>query len=161
MEESRLTELAENTRRTIWSSNKHSLSSYSLPGTVTKIEDNSSVICGSTQERLFPVWILRQWYSLSWKPVNIPFVNQVPTDHIRYCKKWVFFSPLQKRVKSNSMFVWDDNSRSFFPVFIFYPTLFLFSHCFKNGSNLRLTFLMMTHKWFLLVLITPLSISHA
>jgi hypothetical protein len=43
MEERKLTELAENTRRTIWSSNKHCLSAYSVPGTETKGENNSLV----------------------------------------------------------------------------------------------------------------------
>lgn len=55
MEKSRLTELAKNKRRTIWSSNKHCLNAYSVPGTVTKVKDNSLVVWRSIQERLFPV----------------------------------------------------------------------------------------------------------
>lgn len=39
MDENRLTALAENTGRTIWSSNKHCLSTSSVPGTVTRVKD--------------------------------------------------------------------------------------------------------------------------
>lgn len=50
MEDSRLTKLAENAQ-TIWTPNKCSVPN--LPGTVTKIEDNGSVIWGSIQQRIF------------------------------------------------------------------------------------------------------------
>ena len=68
-----------------------------MPGTVTKIEDNSLVIWGSIQERRFLVWILGQWYSLSWKPLilHVSTRHQLTTADI---VKSVFFSPTAREI---------------------------------------------------------------
>lgn len=124
-EDSRLTELAENTRTAIWSSHTHRVSVCSVPGTITKIEDNHLVTTASTQQRFFPICTskeqdyLENLQILYFSTKYLLTASNIVTRFFLHCQRdensWITF---------NSLIVWNDNSR------MFLQYSFSTQHCF-------------------------------